>query len=315
MANSACIPQASHRFPKGVWPVMLTPFSRENEVDQECLDQLVGWYIHQGVSGLFAVCQSSEMFCLSLQERLSVASTVVKASNKRLPVIASGHVSDSFTKQIEEINAMADTGVDAVVLLVNRFAKEDEDDAAWMRGLEQVLTGIRPNIPLGLYECPHPYHRLLSNSLLSEIARIPRFHFLKDTSCDLIRLRERQKIAQGSNLQIFNAHAATLLPSLRSGIAGFSGIMANFHPDLYVWLCQNIYHPKAEAIQEFLSLSSLVERQYYPPNAKYALSKMGVAMETTSRLKSDRVLNDLAKLEIDHLLSLSQRIRECLRST
>ena len=50
-----------NNFPGGAWPVMLTPFTRENEVDYEALGALIEWYIREGVSGLFAVCQSSEM--------------------------------------------------------------------------------------------------------------------------------------------------------------------------------------------------------------------------------------------------------------
>ena len=51
-------------FPGGVWPVMLTPFRNTGEIDLDALEQLVEWYINQGSSGLFAVCQSSEMMFL-----------------------------------------------------------------------------------------------------------------------------------------------------------------------------------------------------------------------------------------------------------
>ena len=57
------------RFPSGVWPVMLTPFDKDGAVDYPGLKALVDWYIAEGSAGLFAVCQSSEMFFLSLEER------------------------------------------------------------------------------------------------------------------------------------------------------------------------------------------------------------------------------------------------------
>ena len=41
------------RFPGGVWPVMLTPFTEENQVDYPALKELVEWYIENGVDGLF----------------------------------------------------------------------------------------------------------------------------------------------------------------------------------------------------------------------------------------------------------------------
>lgn len=46
----------------GVWPVMLTPFDEKREIDWASLEKLIDWYIAAGVQGLFANCQSSEMF-------------------------------------------------------------------------------------------------------------------------------------------------------------------------------------------------------------------------------------------------------------
>ena len=65
-------------FPGGVWPVMLTPFTQQGQVDYPALERLVDWYIDHGVKGLFAVCQSSEMFALSLDERVEIARRVVR---------------------------------------------------------------------------------------------------------------------------------------------------------------------------------------------------------------------------------------------
>ena len=43
----------SLKYPGGVWPVMLTPFTAKGEVDTEALTALVDWYIDSGVKGLF----------------------------------------------------------------------------------------------------------------------------------------------------------------------------------------------------------------------------------------------------------------------
>ena len=78
------------KYPGGVWPVMLTPFTRAGEVDTEGLTALVDWYIHMGAKGLFAACQSSEIYYLTLEERRLITRTTVKAARGRVPVIASG---------------------------------------------------------------------------------------------------------------------------------------------------------------------------------------------------------------------------------
>ena len=76
--------------PKGVWPVMLTPFTVEGAIDWDGVDVLTDWYIDSGVAGLFAVCLSSEMYELTDGERLALAKRVAKRVDGRVPVMASG---------------------------------------------------------------------------------------------------------------------------------------------------------------------------------------------------------------------------------
>ena len=120
------------RFPGGVWPVMLTPFKPDGRVDYEGLRGLTDWYIENGSSGLFAVCQSSEMFFLSADERLETARAVVSYAAGRVPVIACGNISGTIEEQIVETDQMAETGVDAVILITNQFASADESDMVWL---------------------------------------------------------------------------------------------------------------------------------------------------------------------------------------
>lgn len=108
---------------QGVWPVMLTPFTEDGEVDYASLERLVEWYEENGAQGLFAACQSSEVFCLSLAERVKITETVVKKA--RIPVITSGHISHGMQDQLEELRCMADTGVEAMILISNRLARQD----------------------------------------------------------------------------------------------------------------------------------------------------------------------------------------------
>ena len=75
----------------GVWPVMLTPFDAKGEIDWASLERLVDWYIDSGVHGLFAACQSSEMFYLSDEETQALTRFIVEKADGRVPVVASGH--------------------------------------------------------------------------------------------------------------------------------------------------------------------------------------------------------------------------------
>ena len=67
---------------EGIIPVMITPFTANGGIDYPGLGRLVEWYIDNGSDALFAVCQSSEMQFLSLDERVELAA-FVKTSRRR----------------------------------------------------------------------------------------------------------------------------------------------------------------------------------------------------------------------------------------
>ena len=62
----------------GVWPVMITPFTEDNKPDFKAIEGLCNWYIKKGCTGIFAVCQSSEMAFLTEQEKLDAFAAKMK---------------------------------------------------------------------------------------------------------------------------------------------------------------------------------------------------------------------------------------------
>ncbi|GHV10149.1 hypothetical protein FACS189485_23140 [Spirochaetia bacterium] len=154
----------------GCWPTMITPFTDDNKIDFKAVKRLIEWYIERGSDGIFAVCQSSEMFFLSEQEKVDLARAVKDAAGGRIKVIASGHTADDKSKQIEELGRMAGTGVDAVILVSNRLARQDEGEDKFRRNFEEIVRQL-PGVPLGMYECPYPYLRLISTDFLKEAAQ------------------------------------------------------------------------------------------------------------------------------------------------
>ncbi len=260
---------------RGVWPVMLTPFDENREIDWPSLKRLIDWYIKAGVNGLFANCQSSEMFFLSDAESLQLTRFVLDHVAGRIPVVASGHTACGMSQQIDQLGRMAETGVDSLILISNRLAAKDEDDTVVLGNLKKITAALPKKVGLGIYECPHPYKRLLSDEVVSWCAESNRYTFIKDTCCQIETIRRRLSLIKGSQLHIANANGQTLLASLQAGCHGYSGIMTNFHPELYVWLCNNWQKEpeKALIVSDYLSTASLAESLDYPICAKdYQLS-------------------------------------------
>lgn len=272
---------------RGVWPVMLTPFDDKREIDWESLKKLIDWYINAGVHGLFANCQSSEMFYLSQAESMQLTRFVLDYVDGRVPVVASGHTACGISQQIDQLGVMAETGVDSVILISNRLAMAGEGDAVVLDNLQKITAAITDKVGLGIYECPYPYKRLLSDEVVSWCAQSGRYTFIKDTCCQIDTIRRRLDLIKGTPLHIANANGQTLLASLQAGCHGYSGVMTNFHPELYVWLCENWQSQpeKAELVSNFISTASLVECLDYPICAKDYQVSIGNFKSVASRVR------------------------------
>ena len=299
----------------GVYPTMITPY-KDGVICETAVRKLVDWYIEKGCNGIFAVCQSSEMVYLSLEERVRLAKMVVDQADHRICIVASGHVGNSIEEQIHEINAMAKTGVDAVVLVSNRFDLHNDGDEVWIANAEKVLAEIDPDIPLGIYECPIPYKRLLTPKIIDWCIQTGRFRFIKDTCCDPDLLEARLKQLEGTGIMLFNANEQTLHHSLKFGGSGYSGIMANFHPDVLAWLCDNFktQPEKAEQLSDVLSMMAFTEGPAYPCTAKHYLNKFeGISMDVDARSSDKKRLTSYQKLVVDQMYRLNHELSNWLK--
>jgi 4-hydroxy-tetrahydrodipicolinate synthase len=271
---------------EGIIPVMITPFDEANKIDYAGVERLIEWYIANGSDALFAVCQSSEMVYLSLQERFELGKFVVDKVRGRVPVVVSGHISDDPYSQIEELTAAAKTGADGVVMVTNHLDPKNNGEATFRGNLKWLLERLPKDIPLGLYECPAPFRRMLSDSEIRACIDTGRFIFLKDVSCDLATLKRRLTIAAGSPFAILNANAAIAFDAMKAGARGFNGIALNFHPDLYQWLyTSGVKHPQIAAeVAPFLVLAALSEAFGYPVLAKIYHQRLGTFSSIKSRV-------------------------------
>ena len=125
-------------------------------------------------------------------------------------------------------------------------------------------------------------------------------------------LDECLKVLEGTELKLYNANVSTLLDSVRAGAAGFSGVMASFHPELYAWLLAHVDDSRAEVLQAALTQCSLIERQLYPVNAKYHLQRMGLPLTTRSRTQDCHLLTETFKDEVRQMELLVAWLKKTL---
>ena len=303
-----------------IFTTMITPYKKDGSVDYETAEKYVDFYYKSGIDGIFAVCQSSEIFFLTLEEREELnrrvyarAKALEAAGNRPFTVVSSGHVSDSIEDQARELNAVYASGTDALILITNRLDLNNEGDNVFIANAEKLLSMLPPEAKLGFYECPYPYKRLVTPKILDWALSTGRFYYMKDTCCDAKVIAERVKQLAGSEFALLNANCQTLLESLRSGAQGYCGIMCNFHPRLYAWLGNNFEKEpqKADLVQSFIGTFGFIEGGIpYPLTAKYNMTICGISTELTTRKPDGGVMTDYAKSCVEQMKLASDYLEQ-----
>ena len=285
-------------------PVMLTPFKENGEIDLDGLTRLTELYIQTGAKGLFANCQSSEMFNLSDEERLLIVKHTLKVADGRVPVVAVGNFGKTIGKQADFVHKVYDTGVKAVIIVTSLIAEENESNEVFDERIFELLH-LTEKIPLGFYECPQPYKRLLSAEQLRKFVATGRIIYHKDTCLDIEMVKDKLKVTDGiDTFGLYDAYAVNAVASLKAGAAGLSCIQGNFFPELIVWLCDHFNDMNANEsvnkVQEFLTSHMEVIHYAYPVVAKYYLQKRGINISTFSRTNTE-IFTSEVKDNVDHL--------------
>jgi 4-hydroxy-tetrahydrodipicolinate synthase len=269
-------------------PVMITPFNLKAKVDLDVVSKLVDFYLAAGVKGFFANCLSSEMYSITEDERLELTQHIVRYVNGRVPVVATGSFGLTVNDKAEFTKKIYDTGIDAVILITGHYANVEDSDDVLLKNFDRMfkLTG---NIPLGMYECPAPYKRIIGPDVFKTLLSSNRLVYHKDTSIDLEKVKAKIDIVKEtkSNLEFFDAHSPNAMYSLQMGAKGMSSISGNFYPEILVWMVNNATKPAMQEevkwLQAEISRVDPLIHVAYPMSAKYFLRKRGLPVRTISR--------------------------------
>lgn len=298
---------------------MITPYKADGTIDYDTACKYVDWYYKNGLTGIFAVCQSSEIFYLSLEERVELNRRVyerAKALDPNFLVVSSGHVSDTLEDQARELNAIYESGTDALILITNRLDIHNEGDDVFIANAEKLLSMLPPDAKLGFYECPYPYKRLVTPKILDWCLSTGRFYYMKDACCDAAEIARRVQQLKGSHFKLLNANCQTLLETMRNGAHGYCGIMCNFHPKLYAWLGKNYESEKADLVQSVTGTFGFTEVGLpYPLTAKYHMNLCGIPTENIARNRQSSELTDYARSCMQQMKLATDRLEEMLKET
>ena len=288
----------------GAWPTMITPFAEDGKIDWPAYREMIEWYIAHNVGGLYANCQSSEMFALDNEERVQLASEAVKVAAGRVPVAATGNLGETIEEHIDLSRKIADTGVDIVMLVVPTLYDKGHDTSqdidadlhAYYFKLAEAVAA-----PLGLYDCPVPRRYHLGIDLVRALAESGRFVAYKETSENLEKILTLQEMTANTPLSLLQACSAYILDAVRAGSLGSMCIAAIHLPDLIAAVIGKgiAGDPDAERLQAAHCAMHLAQRAAHPHAAKYLLQKRGLPITDRCR-RADAFLTPEARKALDY---------------
>ena len=199
----------------GIYSLMLTPYFEDKSIDYNTYEKYADWQVAQGVDHLFAVCGSSEMTQLTLEERLKLATLTVKHKGNTT-VVATANIEPTLEANIEEVKKMEQTGVDGLVFTTKGLGDNDEKFVEYISKLLDVAS-----IPVFLYEFPGFQPHLISGKAYGELAKTGKIFGIKDTTCTMEGIQS--KIDNKYDSTIIQANMPFLFDSY---VAGARGVMA-----------------------------------------------------------------------------------------
>lgn len=199
----------------GIYSLMLTPYFEDRTIDYNTYEEYADWQVSQGVDHLFAVCGSSEMTSLTLEERLKLAELTVKHKGNTT-VVATANLEKTKEENLEEIKKMEQTGVDGIVLTTKGYGDDEETLIPYIKELASSTT-----LPVFMYEFPGFQPHLISGEAYGELAKDGLIWGIKDTTCSLEKITD--KIENKYDSTIIQANMPYLFDSY---VAGARGVMA-----------------------------------------------------------------------------------------
>ncbi|PXF52000.1 MAG: 4-hydroxy-tetrahydrodipicolinate synthase [Candidatus Methanophagaceae archaeon] len=261
---------------EGVYPALITPFTKDDEVDAAGLKRMVEYVEEGGVAGIVPCGTTGESATLSHDEHKRVIDIVV--ANAKVPVIA-GTGSNNTKEAVDLTRYAADAGAEACLLITPYYNKPN------VRGLKEHFRqiGDSAEIPLILYNIPSRTGLNMSAETIVEIAaEVESVKGVKEASGNLKQVGAIIRLAKerGLDFTVVAGDDFLTLPIMSLGGRGVISVAANIAPQPMSEMVNAMLSGDIEKAKEInLRLFPLFEAMFLETNpipVKRAAELMGL---------------------------------------
>ena len=294
----------------GIGVAVVTPFTENNEIDEEAIYKLSDHLFFSGISYVVVQGTTGESSVLNHFEKNLVNSLFAEAFKDRLPLILG--MSSNDTRYICDLISSYDfAGFEAIMSVCPYYNKPSQD------GIFQHFSKISDlsPLPLILYNVPGRTSCDISNNTIIKLSEYSKNIIgIKEASGDPNRVVElREKIKR--DFLIISGDDFTMIDAIRNGADGIISVAANAFPsimsDTYLSLLWENENNKPNVIELLSKVDksnfilndffNLIFEEGNPAGIKFALRCLNLCSDKV-RLPLTEISNDL-KLKISDFMS------------
>ncbi len=273
---------------------LVTPF-KDGKVDWKSLEGLVEFHVSSGTHGIVPCGTTGESATLSHQEHDDVIKAVIKAVNKRVPVIA-GTGSNSTDEAIRLTREAEQSGADGALLISPYYNRPTQEGI--YQHYKKVAASV--GIPLIVYNIPGRTGSKIEPETLARLSEIENVAGVKeatgsvDQAIDVVRLC-------GDRLAVYSGEDSLTFSLMALGGKGVISTVANIVPREMSELAQACLAGDWEKGRQLqLRLVPLIRAVFIETNPipiKTALSLMGKCQDDLRRPLTPMAESNLKKLK------------------
>ncbi len=259
--------------PCGVNPALVTPFARDQSVDEGAFRNLIR-HVLPHVDGLVPCGTTGEFNYLTPEEHKRLVQITVEESGGK-PVIA-GTGAPGTKQAIELTRGAQEAGAHACLIVCPYFLHPSD------KGVYQhyyTIANALPDMPIILYNIPQVVDAYLPRRVVEDLADIPNIVGLKDSSGNLTYTMEILEYA-GERINVLIGHDEVVLNALAGGASGMILASAQVYPKIWQGVLSAVTRGDLETARslqrQVQKLSRIFCRYGGGVAVKQALRMMGV---------------------------------------
>ena len=206
----------------GLWPAMLTPLDGNGEPNLPVVEQLVEWFVREGLDGLYLLGSTGQWPLLNLDQRRAVAERAVRTAAGRIKTMI--HVGAVATEDAAALARHARSiGADAISCVAPIYYSASAD--ATFEHYRRI--GEAGELPLFVYHLSQVNQLALdARDYVERLLKLPHIAGMKITDRDLYQFGLIHAYG-GERLQLFSGADELLCHAVLCGSIGAIGTFYN----------------------------------------------------------------------------------------